>query len=357
MSGSTADTQRRRTSFARRLIAALGVTAALAIALAPTASATPPEAPGCRYVVAAPPGVGGNYLLIERGESVGLRRVGEGIGVFKLHGAGSQVECEGRAATVHDIDKILFRPPGAAHQLTIEESAGPLAPGATPEPGGDEIKIYARFPKRRPGPNSLNVPRVRVIGTDGPEQRRIGGVGRDRTGINLDPAADGAHPDADVIAYSVSPAHYILDGLGGNDRLDASGTGAEFDGPLPEGNVTLDGGPGDDLILGGPQRDIVRGGPGDDRIYTRGGNDVIDPGLGVDHAYAGPGDDQISTRGEIEPTGFDLYSGGPGDDSIQAIDGERERILCGPGLDHVGVDELDEWQSPECERAHGPGAP
>jgi hypothetical protein len=288
MTGRTADTTSRRTSAARRLIAALAVIAALATAAAPTASATPPEAPGCRYVVAAPPGVSGNFLLIERGESVGLRRVGEGVGVFKLHGAGPEVECEGRAATVHDIDKILFRPPGAAHQLTIEESAGPLAPGATPEPGGDEIEIYARFPKRRPGPISLNFPRVRVVGTDGPEQLRIGRVGRDRTGINLDAAADGAHPDADVIAYSVSPARYILEGLGGNDRLDSSGTAPEFDGPLPEGSVTL--------------------------------------------------------------------AGGPGDDSIEAVDNERERILCGSGFDHIGVDELDEWSSTECERAHGPGA-
>ncbi len=277
--------------------------------------------------------------------------------MFRLHGAGRQVECEGRAATVHDIDKVLFRPPGAAHQLTIEESAGPFAPGATPKPGGDEIEDLRPLPERAPGAEQPELP-------DGPrgrhqrtEKLRIGRVGRDRTGIDLDAAADGAHPDADVIASSVSPAHYILEGLGGNDRLDSSGTGAEFDGPLPEGSVTLVGGPGDDLILGGPQREIVRAGPGDDTIYTRGGDDTIDPGLGIDHAYAGPGDDSISTRGEREEGGFDFYSGGPGDDSIEAFDNEREQILCGTGFDHVGVDELDEWSSPECERAHGPGAP
>jgi RTX calcium-binding nonapeptide repeat (4 copies) len=357
MTGRRADTTGYRTSAARRLLAAFAVLAAVATAAAPTASAAPLEAPDCRYVVAAPPGVGGNYLLIERNESLGLRRVGEEVGVFKLHGAGPRVECEGRPATVDDIDRILFRPPGAGHQLTIEESAGPFAPGATPEPGGDEIEIYARFPKRHPSPDHLTFPSVRVIGTAGPDQMRIGRVGRDRTGINLDPAADGAHPDADVIAYSVSPAHYTLDALQGNDRLDSSGTAPEFDGPLPEGSVTLDGGPGDDLILGGPRRDIVRAGPGDDTIYTRGGDDVIDPGTGVDHAYAGPGDDRISTGGGREEGGFDLYSGEAGDDSIEAVDNERERILCGPGFDHVAVDELDEWQSPECERAHGPGAP
>ena len=196
-----------------------------------------------------------------------------------------------------------------------------------------------------------------MVGTDGPDQLLIGRIGRDRTGINLDPAADGAHPDADVIAYSAPPPATPSRASGGNDRLDSSGTGAEFDGPLPESSVTLDGGPGDDLILGGPQRDIVRGGPGDDPIYTRGGDDTIDPGLGVDHAYAGPGNDPISTRGEREEGGFDLYSGGPGNDSIEAIDNEREQILCGTGFDHVGVDELDEWSSPECERVHGPGAP
>ena len=335
------------------MIAAFGAIAALA---APAASATPTTTPGCRYVVAAPPGEAGNYLLIERNESVGLRRVGEEVGVFKLHGAGPQVECEGRPATVHDIDKILFHPPGGEHQLTIDEGGGRFAPGATPEPDGDEIEIYARFLKRHPGPENLSFPTVRVEGTAGPDQIRIGRVGRDRTGINLDPAADRSHPDADVIAYSVSPAHYLLDGLGGDDRLDSSGAGTEFAGPLPEKKVSLDGGPGDDLILGGARQDIVRAGPGDDLIHTGGGDDVIDPGTGVDHAFAGPGDDVISTRGEPEAGGFDLYSGGPGDDSIQAIDGEREHILCGPGFDHVGVDELDEWQSPECERAHGPGA-
>ncbi len=33
------------------------------------------------------------------------------------------------------------------------------------------------------------------------------------------------------------------------------------------------------------------------------------------------------------------------------------RLIAALGVTAVGVDELDEWQSPECERAHGPGAP
>lgn len=320
------------------LVAVLAITA-------PSAIAATGSGPACRYVAAAPPGPAGNYLLIERNESVGLRRVGDQVGVFKLHGSGPQVECEGRVATVEDIDKVLFRPPSGGHQLTIEAGGGPL--------GG--IEIYARFPKLRPRQGIPTVdPAVRVVGTAAAEGMRIGRVGRDRTGIYLD--GDGPRREAEVVANSPSPVRFTLDGLQGDDRIDSSGAGREFEGPLPEGRVTLDGGPGDDLILGGPRRDVVRAGPGEDRIYTRGGDDIIDPGTGVDHAYAGPGDDYISSRGEYEAGGFDLYSGGPGDDSIQAIDGERERILCGAGFDHIGVDEFDDWQSPECERAHGPAA-
>jgi Ca2+-binding RTX toxin-like protein len=70
-----------------------------------------------------------------------------------------------------------------------------------------------------------------------------------------------------------------LDGGPGDDRIERIPTGSGPGGPDPE---QLDGGGGDDVILGTYNPEIVRGGPGDDRINGGGGGDEIDCGRGWD---------------------------------------------------------------------------
>ena len=339
------------------LSAALALLAAVvAIPGAAGAAQAPPpsEGPGCRYLAKAPPGPRGNVLLIDRGESVGVRRAGEAIEVVHRGGLGSVIACAGPPATVSSIDRIVYRPASGGHQLTIDESGGLLAPGATPEPGGDEIEIYADFPRA----HGYIPSGVRVQGTPGPDWMRIGRLSGDRTGIDLDVGHDGAHPDVDVFAHAVSRGHYTLDGRDGDDRLSSAGDGPELLGPLPEGADVLRGGDGRDLILGGPRRDVIRGEGGEDRIYGRGGDDSIDSGPGADRVVAGAGDDTVLARAVAGDEVGDLISGGPGDDSISVVNGVRDRVECGAGRrDQLRVDTLDVWDRASCEKVHGPGAP
>jgi Ca2+-binding RTX toxin-like protein len=92
----------------------------------------------------------------------------------------------------------------------------------------------------------------------------------------------------------------VINGGGGDDVLIAEG-------PI---GVTLDGGEGDDVLLGGDGDDILIGGPGDDVLIGGGGNDVLDPGAGdnitIQGFVAGAGtEDRIDLRGIVGVTDFD----------------------------------------------------
>ena len=68
----------------------------------------------------------------------------------------------------------------------------------------------------------------------------------------------------------------IINGLAGDDVIEASGLGA--------GSIqfTGDGGAGNDVIIGGDGNDTLLGGDGDDVLVGGGGIDVIDGGPGDD---------------------------------------------------------------------------
>jgi hypothetical protein len=125
------------------------------------------------------------------------------------------------------------------------------------------------------------------------------------------PAAAGAAvkqgtPRGDRLVGTANPDR--IDGRGGPDRID--------------------GGGGDDVLRGGGGNDLLRGG---------GGNDLLQGGTGADTLVGGPGRDRLA--------------GGPGDDVLDAADGVRDELVCGPGVDRVVVDRLDRV-GPDCEVPH-----
>jgi Ca2+-binding RTX toxin-like protein len=65
----------------------------------------------------------------------------------------------------------------------------------------------------------------------------------------------------------------VIDGLGGDDVINASGL-------QPGIQLTANGGDGDDVIIGGLGNDILTGGNGDDVLLGGGGQDVLDGGPG-----------------------------------------------------------------------------
>lgn len=136
-----------------------------------------------------------------------------------------------------------------------------------------------------------------------------------------------------------------LDGGDGVDVLDESVGGGS--GRAGERN-TLDGGSGNDALVGCVGPDTLRGGSEDDTISGEGGDDVIEGGSGNDRLFGGDGNDRISGG-----AGNDYATGGSGDDTIDGEDGDdvlagefgTDRLTGGGGRDSLqggsGDDFLD----------------
>jgi hypothetical protein len=94
--------------------------------------------------------------------------------------------------------------------------------------------------------------------------------------------------------------------------------------------LTLVGTPKPDLLRGSKQGDKVFGLGANDRLYGFAGNDLIVGGPGKDKMY-----------------------GGTGNDRLEARDGQRDLVDCGPGNDTAVVDSIDQVVS--CEHVQRPG--
>jgi Ca2+-binding RTX toxin-like protein len=91
--------------------------------------------------------------------------------------------------------------------------------------------------------------------------------------------------------------------------------------------ITVDGGSGDDVIIGGKGSDKLSGGSGNDIIAGRGGKDEISGGAGKDVLLGGQQSDRIDGG-----SGKDYISGGSGGDLLQYERG-KDTVIGGPGFD------------------------
>jgi Tol biopolymer transport system component len=166
-----------------------------------------------------------------------------------------------------------------------------------------------------------------------------GGACRDRYGIYF-ALGDGSSPrrltndcrvlgtDADDSLRGTGLADILL-GLAGNDRLTGLSAGYVGD--------TLDGGAGDDVLVGTYVGDLLYGRAGRDRLFG---------GLSGDLLYGGAGADRIAGQG--------------GRDTVYARDGERDVVLCGTNVrnrkaerDVAWIDRFDVVR--DCEVVHRRG--
>lgn len=111
---------------------------------------------------------------------------------------------------------------------------------------------------------------------------------------------------------------------------------------FPHLNVDL--GAGNDTMWGSALNDVLKGGPGDDTIIGRGGNDTIDGGDGRDRLTGSDGDDTITGGAGIDSLfGDGEYTSlsGYGNDTLNARDGEIDRLACDFGADAVVADAND----------------
>lgn len=122
-----------------------------------------------------------------------------------------------------------------------------------------------------------------------------------------------------------------------------------------DGNDLILTGPGDDFVLAGNGNDFVNSGLGDDTvdggsgrdvIYANAGDDVVDGGDSADRIFGGPGDDLLfGGRGSDSITGNlgdDLIRGGRGNDELRGVQG-NDNLRGGRGHDRLIGGDGDDW--------------
>ncbi len=122
----------------------------------------------------------------------------------------------------------------------------------------------------------------------------------------------------------------VLNMNGGNDSFSATGNLAALI------QITVDGGAGNDTILGSNGIDLLIGGDGDDFIDGQQGNDVAFLGAGDDIFQWDPGDGSDTVDGQ---DGFDtlLFNGSGGDEIFEAS-ANGERVLFTRNLGNIVMD-------------------
>jgi len=128
-------------------------------------------------------------------------------------------------------------------------------------------------------------------------------------------SADFSFPRADIAELDVFAR-------AGNDLVRIDETNGAFTTTIP---TTLDGGAGDDELLGGAGAVTLQGGPGRDKLIGGNGaelllggsgDDIIDGNKGNDVAFMGPGDDSF---GWVPGDGSDTIEGEQGNDTMDFV--------------------------------------
>ena len=229
--------------------------------------------------------------------------------------------CAGGTPTVLNTDSIIVGSRDGS-DVDVRLGGGPLGPGATAETqGASEIEI-----------SLVGVGLANIVGTPAGDEFHWGPGGA-LAGLNLNPRSN--DQDVDV---TINGGFLIAEGRGGNDTI------IPQPGALIRGGVFSVGGPGNDL-LGAPDRTrgILEGGPGNDVIIGSRYGDLLEGGSGNDLVSGFAGADDINGG-----RGKDRLSGGAGRDIIDARDTERDVVSCGTGRDRANADRRDLLRG--CER-------
>jgi hypothetical protein len=158
--------------------------------------------------------------------------------------------------------------------------------------------------------------------------------------------------DCGVIATSTMNMLWLTVNLGGGNDTFAGHTGSDR-----QPRVVVNGGAGDDHILGTDQRDELNGdagndslqglddtddldgGEGDDRLLGENGNDALDGGAGTDRLF-----------GDVDGTSASIWGA---DVIVSALDFGIDTIDCGGGNAGAVVDADDVITASTCEALSG----
>jgi Ca2+-binding RTX toxin-like protein len=205
-----------------------------------------------------------------------------------------------------DVETIDFRALGGADNIVVGDLSGTDV---------TNIGIDLRGPN---GGGDGAADTVTVNGTQGDDVVAVAG---DAGGVSV----FGLQPSVNIFFQEQANDRLTLNGLGGDDLIDA--TGLEADGI----QLTMNGGLGNDRLLGSEGDDLVNGGDG---------NDVALMGAGDDTFVWNPGDDNDTLEGQ---DGFDtlLFNGANVDEQIN-IFANGGRVLFTRNVASVTMDLNDD---------------
>jgi len=236
-------------------------------------------------------GGAGNDKLLFNGANVGEK--------IDISANGSRVRFTRDVGNVimdlNSIEQIEFDARGGADNFTVNDLSGT---------GVKQVSIdLGAVPGGTQGDGAPDV--VTVNGTNGSQHIHVTADGTTVTVSGL--------PEVVTIANSEAEDRLIVEGLGGNDVIDASLLAAGVIG------LTIDGGAGNDTVTGSRGADTLEGGDGNDTVTGGQGNDFANLGAGDDTFIWNPGD------------GSDTVLGGTGTDTL-VFNGSNaaENIVIGP---------------------------
>jgi Ca2+-binding RTX toxin-like protein len=212
--------------------------------------------------------------------------------------------------------------PDAADDTVVQCTVAPAAPDVHVEPGdmNDTVTVVGGGSVNwliGPGPGN---DRVDMTGVDGGGASVAGGTGDDTiTGSPYGEAVDG-DDGFDTISYAGRAASVSVDLAAGD-----GGTGTEHDDLTAVEAAT--GGNGDDTLTGDAGMNVLAGGPGDDVLSGAGEADTLVGGTGTDQMLGGAGSDLASYAGHAQGVTASLNGvaddGAPGENDLVGADVER----------------------------------
>ncbi|HMH41603.1 MAG TPA: calcium-binding protein [Gaiellaceae bacterium] len=136
-------------------------------------------------------------------------------------------------------------------------------------------------------------------------------------------------------------AKIAVDARGGNDRVRIDDSNGAFTDAIP---TAIDGGDGNDTIAGGKGDELLLGGDGTDSIDGNGGNDLALLGAGDDTFVWDPGDGSDTVEGQVG-TDTMLFNGANVAERVGlSANGNRLEFVRDPGrvtMDTAGVERVD----------------
>jgi Ca2+-binding RTX toxin-like protein len=216
-----------------------------------------------------------------------------------------------------DIEAIDLNALGGADTTTVNDVSGTDLV---------EVNINLAGPDGTTGDGAADT--VIVNGTDGDDKVEI-------TGSGTSAAVTGLQAVVNITNAEGANDQLTVNTLGGKDIVDASGLAADIV------QLTVDGGAGDDNILGSRGMDTLLGGDGDDFIDGQQGNDTAFLGAGDDTFQWDPGDGSDTVEGQAGSDTL-LFNGSGGDEIFDvAANGERVRFFRNLGNIEMDLDDIE----------------